>query len=101
MATLLGYPGKLGFGGDQVWGTWLRGEIGAIRDYCETDVMNTYLIWLRFQFMRGHLDETGLADEMARVRRFLKASSAGHWQAFAAAWTTRSTAVTSPPKPAS
>ena len=59
IATLLGFPGKLGFGGDQVWDTWLKGDIGAIRDYCETDVLNTYLIWLRFQFMRGQLDRAG------------------------------------------
>ena len=55
IATLLGYPGKLGFGGDQVWDTWQKGGINTIRDYCETDVLNTYLIWLRFQFMRGQL----------------------------------------------
>ena len=61
IATLLGFPGKLGFGGDQVWDTWQKGDIGAIRDYCETDVLNTYLIWLRFQFMRGQLDQQGLA----------------------------------------
>jgi len=96
IATLLGFPGKLGFGGDQVWDTWLKGEIGAIRDYCETDVMNTYLIWLRFQFMRGQLDAPGLADELARVQRFLAATDASHWRAFAAAWATRSDGAPSP-----
>ena len=25
-----------------------------IRDYCETDVVSTYLVFLRFQLMRGH-----------------------------------------------
>ena len=96
IATLLGFPGKLGFAGDQVWDTWRRGDIGAIRDYCETDVLNTYLIWLRFQFMRGLLDDEGLAGEMARVRRFLAASEAGHWRAFAAAWDARTGGLTPP-----
>ena len=96
IATLLGFPGKLGFGGDQVWDTWLRGEIQAIRNYCETDVVNTYLIWLRFQFMRGHLDQQGLADELARVQRFLEASDASHWRAFAAAWV-KGPPIASPP----
>lgn len=89
IATLLGFPGKLGFSGDQVWGTWLQGGIEAIRDYCETDVMNTYLVWLRFQFMRGHLDREQLAVELARVRRLLDASPASHWRAFADAWEKR------------
>jgi len=96
IATLLGFPGKLGFGGDQVWDTWRKGEIGAIRDYCETDVMNTYLIWLRFQFMRGQLDQQGLADELARVQRFLAGTEASHWQAFSAAWASRSDGAVAP-----
>jgi hypothetical protein len=86
IAALLGFPGKLGFAGDQVWDTWLKGDIRAIRDYCETDVLNTYLIWLRFQFMRGQLDQEGLEAEIARVQRFLAASDASHWRAFSAAW---------------
>lgn len=93
IAGLLGFPGKLGFAGDQVWDTWRKGDIRAIRDYCETDVMNTYLIWLRFQFMRGQLDEQGLTDEIARVRRFLDSQDASHWRAFAAAWTDQSPAA--------
>ncbi len=27
-----------------------------IREYCETDVLNTYLIYLRFELLRGHLN---------------------------------------------
>ena len=56
VAMMLGFPGKLGMSGDKVWQTWLDGGIEAIRDYCETDVLNTYLVYLRFEFMRGHLD---------------------------------------------
>ena len=44
-AQLIGLPGKLGIGGAQVWPAFRRGELGAIRDYCETDVLNTYLIY--------------------------------------------------------
>ena len=44
VSTLLGFPGKLGMSGDQVWDRYLAGELGAIRNYCETDVLNTYLI---------------------------------------------------------
>jgi predicted PolB exonuclease-like 3'-5' exonuclease len=44
IATMLGLPGKLGFSGDMVWDHYQRGEIEAIRNYCETDVMNTWLV---------------------------------------------------------
>jgi predicted PolB exonuclease-like 3'-5' exonuclease len=45
IATMLGFPGKLGMSGDKVWQTYLQeGGIQKIRDYCETDVLNTYLM---------------------------------------------------------
>jgi hypothetical protein len=86
VAVLLGFPGKLGLSGDQVWDTWLAGGIEAIRRYCETDVLNTYLIWLRFQFMRGFLDAEQLAAELDRVRRWLAEAQQPHWAEFRAAW---------------
>jgi predicted PolB exonuclease-like 3'-5' exonuclease len=86
IAVLLGLPGKLGFSGDQVWDRYLEGHLAGIRHYCETDVLNTYLVWLRFQAMRGILDDEQLAAELGRVRRFVDDSGAAHWQAFGAAW---------------
>ena len=69
VAALLGFPGKLGFSGDQVWDAYLAGELLAVRRYCETDVLNTYLIYLRFQFLRGRLDRPGLEAEFERAAR--------------------------------
>jgi predicted PolB exonuclease-like 3'-5' exonuclease len=86
-AVLLGYPGKLGFDGSQVWGAYLRAELTRIRHYCETDVINTWLVFLRFQFMRGRLSETGLADELARTRAWLADAGQPHFDEFLAAWT--------------
>jgi predicted PolB exonuclease-like 3'-5' exonuclease len=86
VACLLGMPGKLGMHGAQVWEVYLQGDIKRIRDYCETDVLNTYLIYLRFELLRGNLDAAGHALEIARVRRLLEDSTAAHLQEFAAAW---------------
>ena len=69
-----------------VWDHYQRGEIEAIRNYCETDVMNTWLVYLRFQYLRGQLDAPGLDEEYVRVRRLLDASDAPHWKAFREAW---------------
>jgi predicted PolB exonuclease-like 3'-5' exonuclease len=90
IAVMLGFPGKMGFDGSQVWETWLAGGINRIREYCETDVLNAYLIYLRLQLIRGILDEAGLATEFDRVRRLLDESEAPHLRAFLAAWQTRS-----------
>jgi hypothetical protein len=86
IAVMLGFPGKMGLKGDQVWGYYLEGQIAKIRDYCETDVLNTYLVFLRFQHMRGILDDAQLQSELERVRELLAGSEAGHFQEFLAAW---------------
>ena len=88
IATLLGFPGKLGMHGSEVWGAYLAGGLSRIRDYCETDVLNTYLIYLRFELLRGHLSLEAHAAEVARVRSLLDASPHGHLKEFGAACTT-------------
>jgi predicted PolB exonuclease-like 3'-5' exonuclease len=88
IAVMLGFPGKMGVKGDQVWPCFLNGEIENIRNYCETDVLNTYLVYLRFQFMRGILDARLLESELGRVRTLLRESSADHLQSFLAKWET-------------
>ncbi|MGE0858992.1 MAG: 3'-5' exonuclease [Gammaproteobacteria bacterium] len=86
MAVMLGFPGKLGMSGAEVWNEYRAGNLKAIRDYCETDVLNTWLVFLKFQFMRGHLSATALAEEYERVRVFLRAHAAPHFAAFLDAW---------------
>jgi 3'-5' exonuclease len=86
VAALLGFPGKLGFSGDQVWDAYLAGELLAVRRYCETDVLNTYLIYLRFQFLRARLDGPGLAAEFDRLRALLRSSGEPHHAEFLKVW---------------
>ena len=86
VALLLGFPGKLGMSGSKVWGKFQDGKIDEIRNYCETDVLNTYLIYLRFQLMRGVLDRSAHDAEVERLRERLTSDSAPHLQEFLAAW---------------
>ena len=86
MAVMLGFPGKLGMSGDKVWDCWLDGGIDDIRDYCETDVLNTYLVYLRFEFMRGNLDAQALEREFELVRTTLQSMDQPHLNEFLAAW---------------
>jgi predicted PolB exonuclease-like 3'-5' exonuclease len=86
IATLLGFPGKLGMSGDQVWGRYQSGEIKAIRDYCETDALNTYLIYLRFQLIRGQLDEARYQQELSQLESKLEQSDQLHLDEFLSAW---------------
>ncbi|MFO1504705.1 MAG: 3'-5' exonuclease [Steroidobacteraceae bacterium] len=86
VAALLGLPGKLGFDGSQVYDAWKAGNITGIRRYCETDVLNTYLIHLSFERMRGRLDTAGWQAECRRVRMHLAESGEPHHAEFLQAW---------------
>ena len=86
MAKLMGFPGKLGMDGSAVWQAWREGRASEIRDYCETDVVNTYLVYLGFQRMRGQLDQAGFDAEVEFVRAALQRLDAAHWKLFLEAW---------------
>jgi 3'-5' exonuclease len=88
MAKLCGFPGKLGMDGSQVYAQYLAGKLDDIRRYCETDVMNTYLLYCRFQKMRGGLLEGEYAQEIALVKETLGNLSPEqpHWDEYLAAW---------------
>jgi predicted PolB exonuclease-like 3'-5' exonuclease len=86
MALLLGLPGKLGFSGAQVWDAFRAGNIVGIRRYCETDVLNTFLVYLAFERMRGRLTPADHDAECARLRELLAASGEPHHQEFLSVW---------------
>ncbi len=86
IATLCGFPGKMGMSGGQVYESIAAGAFDAVRDYCETDVLNTYLVWLRFELLRGRIDGAGYAAETARLRELLEEDGRAHFGEFLARW---------------
>ncbi|HUF21371.1 MAG TPA: 3'-5' exonuclease [Burkholderiales bacterium] len=86
VAQLLGFPGKLGMDGSKVWEAFQAGNVGGIRAYCETDVVNTYLVFLRFQLMRGVFDEAQYRKECELVRSTVSRADEPHWREFVSAW---------------
>ena len=86
IATLLGFPGKMGMSGAKVWDAFQAGEIEGIRNYCETDVLNTYLVYLRFELMRGRLMSEAYEIECQRVREKLEEEGKPHFKEFLSHW---------------
>jgi len=92
LAKLIGFPGKLGMDGSKVWEAYQQGKLSEIRNYCETDVVNTYLVYARFQLMRGQFTRARYEKECELVRNTLSKSDEPHWAEYLAAWpTTRAT----------
>lgn len=57
LSRVLGLSGKPeGLDGGQVEAYYRAGRIQEISDYCKSDVINTYRIWLRYELFRGRLD---------------------------------------------
>jgi len=71
MAKLCGFPGKMGMDGSQVWSAYQAGQLEQIRQYCETDVVNTYLVYCRFQEMRGGFSSAEYEEELSFVKKQL------------------------------
>ena len=86
VATMLGFPGKMGMHGSKVWQAYQDGDIKGIRDYCETDVLNTYLVYLRYEMIRGNLTAVEFEAEADLLHQHLMDSGADHLVAFANAW---------------
>lgn len=86
VAQIVGAPGKLGMDGSKVWQAHLDGDIKGIRDYCETDVLNTWLVYLRFALIKGTLDTEGYAKELMLLRDMLIESENETHLAFLEAW---------------
>jgi predicted PolB exonuclease-like 3'-5' exonuclease len=86
LAKLLGFPGKLGMDGSKVWDAFQDGQIASIRNYCETDAVNTYLVYLRFQLLRGVYDAARYQRELELVRATLGKCEGAHWQEFLGQW---------------
>jgi predicted PolB exonuclease-like 3'-5' exonuclease len=59
LSKIMGMPGKSeGIDGSDIERYFLEGRIKEIADYCETDVVNTYRVWLRYELFRGRLSES-------------------------------------------
>ena len=86
IATMMDFPGKMGMDGSKVLDAYLNGEIEAIRHYCETDVLNTYLVYLRFEVMRGKLSHANYETKINTLKKLLVSSQQPHLDEFLNAW---------------
>lgn len=55
LCVAFGLPGKLDVDGSQVADLYDAKKLDEIRNYCETDVINTYMLYLLYQYHTGTL----------------------------------------------
>jgi predicted PolB exonuclease-like 3'-5' exonuclease len=75
VSKILGLTGKLeGIDGSRVEEMVLAGQIEEVARYCESDVLNTYRVWLVYELFRGSITAKELEWSEMQIRDFHPAS---------------------------
>lgn len=86
ICSILGFPGKFGVDGGLVADMFDDGKVKEIRDYCETDVLNTYLVYLKFMQHKGLISQDSMLNYINDVYKLIENSPEKHFQEFKDAW---------------
>jgi hypothetical protein len=77
LSKIMGLPGKPeDIDGGEVEKYFQEGRIREIADYCESDVVNTYRVWLRYELFRGKLSDIAFQASETNLSEFIKSRSA-------------------------
>src|SRR5262249_56620678 len=78
ICRVMGMPGKpKGIDGAEVERYFHQGRIKEIADYCETDVVNTYQVWLRYELFRGTLSPDAFEASQRNLADFIEKGGNG------------------------
>ncbi|WP_298784176.1 3'-5' exonuclease [uncultured Campylobacter sp.] len=72
----VGLPGKYDVHGDQVLQLYYAGEQVKIDEYCRSDVLNTYWLFLKYELLRGKITKDDYLNYIAVMGEFLQKESA-------------------------
>ena len=73
----VGLPGKYDVHGDQVLQLYYAGKQAKIDEYCRSDVLNTYWLFLKYELLRGKITKDDYLNYIAVMGEFLKKECAG------------------------
>ena len=74
----LGLPGKSEHTGNAVWDLYLEKKIDEVVRYCESDALNTYLIYVQHQLSMGVINEQELNTKKDMLKKFLASQDNPH-----------------------
>ena len=83
LAQMLGLPGKIGLHGSDVFPAYQEGKLQLICDYCESDVLNTYFLYVRFLWMKGSVTAKQYQHYLLAAEEYIaQHQQKQHWQMF-------------------
>jgi len=72
LCASLGLPGKFDIHGDQVLDLYANKELDKISAYCESDTLNTYMLFLKYELLKGNLTLNDYANYLDIMREYLE-----------------------------
>ena len=76
ICRVMGLPGKPNdIDGSEVEKYYREGRVREIAEYCESDVVNTYRLWLRHELFQGKLPNAAFEASEAALQEFIQARS--------------------------
>ncbi len=85
--AVFNYPGKLDIDGSTVYDLYKKKKLNEIRDYCETDVLNTYLVYLSYALHNSIISNDSYDSAIKQIKDFLEENKDKiHFKAFLNKW---------------
>jgi predicted PolB exonuclease-like 3'-5' exonuclease len=79
LCCVMGLPGKPdGISGGEVEKYYRDGRFREIAEYCESDVVNAYRVWLRYELFRGRLSASDFQASEACLANLIQARAKPH-----------------------
>jgi 3'-5' exonuclease len=77
LAKVIGLPGKYNIAGEDVEYLFRQGRLKEINQYCITDVLQTFLLFLRVELLRGRLSRSAYSEAAVAAREDLRQRASG------------------------
>lgn len=84
VCAMAGLPGKYDTHGDEVMSLFYANKLDKIHEYCESDTLNTYMLFLKYELIKGNLSEEDYLSYLSLMSEYIKAhkSERGYVQIF-------------------
>lgn len=71
ICAMAGLPGKYDIHGGQVMELFYKGEFEKIHEYCESDVLNTYMLFLKYELIKGNLTQEDYVQHLQTMAEYI------------------------------
>ena len=76
LCAMLGMPGKYDVHGDQVLELFYANKLDKIKEYCESDTLNTYWLFLKYELLRGKMGYEQYFSSLEAMSEFIASNKA-------------------------